>query len=145
MPEDDPPIEWTIGRVVTLVAGALPMLLWLPLLALIGVLAFGFMSTGIFSGELSRFASGVALTLWCCGGLWGAGALWVAALGPTPVSRATSIGLACGILAMFLTIWIPGLIGEDSAPSFDGPFSIWLTLSPILVAAWQLLIHLRNR
>lgn len=128
-------------RVVTIAFGALPMLIWLPLVT-IWVLGFGataLESAG--SGEVIGILIGLLFVAWGVLGLWGAYSLWAAALGPSPVSPFTVRGLVAGIAAMSL---IFGLLVTDSPGDFVDPAVSWLIVAPLAVAAWHIRLYLRE-
>ena len=107
------------------------------------------------------FASGdpgqLLVLVWFASGLWGAISLWVAAVGPNPVSRATFLGLIAGALAMLPMVSLVSADsgdGSGSIPAVPASFEIsefvmpmmflWATLAPLMIALWHIYEYLRT-
>jgi hypothetical protein len=130
----------SFSRLLTILLGALPMLLWLPVLFLwVTMSSFGIMMA-LEERSLEGVVTLLLYWLWGLLGLWGAYALWAAALGPNPVGRSTALGLGAGILAMVLLLYL--LNGDPSAnpgkAAYSSTGAVFFAYLPILVALWHL-------
>ena len=128
-----------IVRIVTVALGAIPTLVWLPLLAIWMPLALGAF-IGSVSGPFEYMPPTFALVAAGFLGIWGIYAIWETALGPLPIEKPTARGIAAGVVSMVIMIWALMSLSSDEGGSMGVPglIPLWLAFGPIAVAAWHL-------
>lgn len=136
------PNRTIVGRALTLAFGAVPMLLWLPLILLWTIWATGAAWENLPTSFGIDLAVAVVIIAWGIFGLWGAYSLWAAAIGPIPVARSTAYGLAAGIGAMIAALIF---IGSYAARQSPDSFALLMTAGPIAVATWHIYTCVRSQ